>query len=351
MVTTPIVTNMKTANASQNPPPAAQLIQMAMGGIVSNILFVAARLGIADQLANGPRTPADVAGSIGAHAQSLYRLMRTLAGFGILSEIDGQKFELTPVGEALQTGAPGAARATLLTFGGSLFTAAFNELEHSVRTGETGLQKAIGMGIFDALAQRPEEARLFSETMVGFHGAEPPAVVEAYDFSGVGTIVDVGGATGNMLAAILGRYPQPRGVLFDMAHVVADAPTLLGQHGVTSRVTVEAGNFFESVPNGGDAYILSHIIHDWTEEQCLTILRNVRKAMSPMSKLLIVEFVLPTGNTPHPGKVLDMVMLALPGGTERTESEYAALLAKAGFRLNRVVPTASAASIVEALPA
>lgn len=342
---------MKTTTASPPPPPASQLIQMGMGAVVSNIVYVAAKLGIADQLANGPRTPADVAGSIGAHAQSLYRLMRTLAGFGILSEIDGQRFELTPVGEALRTGAPGAARATLLTFGGSLFTQAFSELEYSVRTGETGFQKATGMGIFDALAQRPEEAKLFSETMVGFHGAEPPAVAEAYDFSDVGTIVDVGGATGNMLAAILGRHPQPRGVLFDMPHVVADAPTLLARHGVTSRVALAAGNFFESVPSGGDAYILSHIIHDWTEEQCLTILRNVRKAMSPTSKLLIVEFVLPTGNTPHPGKVLDMVMLALPGGTERTESEYNALLAKAGFRLNRVVPTASAASIVEAFPA
>lgn len=342
---------MKTDDASQTTPPAAQLIQMGMGGVVSNILYVAARLGIADQLANGPRTPADVAASIGAHAQSLYRLMRTLAGFGILSEIDAQRFELTPVGEALRTGAPGAARATLLTFGGSLFTQALGELEHSVRTGETGFQKATGMGIFDALAQRPEEARLFSETMVGFHGAEPPAIAEAYDFSGVGTIVDVGGATGNMLAAILGRHPQPRGVLFDMSHVVADAPALLAQHGVTSRVSLASGNFFESVPSGGDAYILSHIIHDWTEDLCLTILRNVRQAMSPTSKLLIVEFVLPTGNTPHPGKVLDMVMLALPGGTERTESEYAVLLAKAGFRLNRVVPTASAASIVEALPA
>jgi hypothetical protein len=140
-------------------------------------------------------------------------------------------------------------------------------------------------------------------------------------------------------------------VLFDLPHVVTGAPALLEQHGVASRVSLASGNFFEAVPSGGDAYILSHIIHDWTEEQCLTILRNVRKAMSPSSKLLIVEFVLPTGNTPHPGKVLDMVMLALPGGSERTEAEYDALLAKAGFRLNRVVPTASAASIVEALPA
>jgi hypothetical protein len=345
-----MVDNMQS-NVAQNPPPAAHLVQLAMGGIVSNIVYVAARLGIADHLAASPRTPAEVASAIGAHAPSLYRLMRTLAGFGILTETEGQKFGLTPVGEALVTGAPGAARSTVLTLCGPLFAQGLAELEHSVRTGETGFIKATGMNIFEALAQRPEEAQMFSETMVGFHGAEPPAVAEAYDFSTAGTIVDVGGATGNMLAAILGRHPQPRGVLFDLPHVVTGAPALLEQHGVGTRVSLASGNFFEAVPSGGDAYILSHIIHDWTEEQCLTILRNVRKAMSPSSKLLIVEFVLPTGNAPHPGKVLDMVMLALPGGTERTESEYNALLTKAGFRLNRVVPTASAASIVEALPA
>jgi hypothetical protein len=328
---------------------AAALVHFAMGGIVSRIVYVAAKLGVADQLAAGPRTPTEIAPAIGAHAPTLYRLMRTLAGFGILSETEDQRFGLTPIGEALKSGTPG--HATVVTIGGPLFAQGFSELEYSVRTGETGFIKATGMNVFEALAQRPDEAALFSDTMVGFHGAEPPAVAAAYDFSTAGTIVDVGGATGNMLAAILTRHPQPKGVLFDMPHVVAGAPALLAQHGVASRVSTTSGNFFESVPSGGDTYILSHIIHDWSEEQCLTILRNVRKAMSPRAKLLIVEFVLPTGNTPHPGKVLDMVMLALPGGTERTEAEYAALVAKAGFRLNRVMPTASAASIVEILPA
>jgi hypothetical protein len=335
----------------QNPAPALQLIQFAMGGIVSNIIYVAAKLGVADQLASGPRAPAEVASSIGAHPQSLYRLMRTLASLGILTESAGQKFGLTPVGQALVSSAPGAARSTVLTLCGPLFAQAFEQLEHSVRTGETGFIKATGMNIFEALAQRPEEAQMFSETMVGFHGSEPPAVAAAYDFSTLGTIVDVGGATGNMLAAILAQHPQPRGLLFDLPHVVTGAPALLEQHGVTSRVSLAGGDFFQSVPSGGDAYILSHIIHDWSEEQCLTILRNVRKAMSPSSKLLLVEFVLPSGDAPHPGKILDMVMLTLPGGTERTEPEYAALLAKAGFRLQRVLPTASPASIVEATPA
>ena len=202
----------------------------------------------------------------------------------------------------------------------------------------------------DYLASHPEDASLFSETMVGFHGQEPPAVAEAYDFSSFSTVVDVGGATGNLLAAILTRHTGPRGILFDRPYVVADAPALLEERGVAERVSIRSGDFFESVPEGGDAYVLSHVVHDWNEDQCITILENCRKAMGPNSRLLLVEMVLPAGDAPHPGKMLDMVMLVVPGGQERTEAEYADLLGKAGFRLARVIPTASAVSIVEAAP-
>ena len=207
------------------------------------------------------------------------------------------------------------------------------------------------MPVFSYLAQHPEEASHFSEAMVGFHGPEPTAVARAYDFSGIGTIVDVGGATGHMLAAILSRHAELRGVLFDRPHVVSDAPALLEAHGVEERVAIEPGDFFEGVPAGGDAYLLSHIIHDWNEDQCLTILGHCRNAIGPDGRLLIVETILPPGDTPHQGKVQDMVMLVIPGGQERTEAEYASLLAKADFRLNRVVPTESVVSVVEALPA
>jgi hypothetical protein len=210
------------------------------------------------------------------------------------------------------------------------------------------MDKIFGMNVFDYLAQHPEEAAMFSESMVGIHGDEPPAVAAAYDFSALGTIIDVGGATGNMLAHILGRYPQPKGILFDRPHVVADAPALLGAHGVADRVTITPGNFFESVPEGGDAYVLSHIIHDWTEAQCHTILGNCRRSMKNGARLLLVEFVLPEGNIPHFGKLADMVMLTIPGGEERTPSEYRTLLDAAGFTMTRVVPTASNVSIVEA---
>jgi hypothetical protein len=185
---------------------------------------------------------------------------------------------------------------------------------------------------------------------VGVHGMEPAAVAAAYDFSGFQTIADVGGSTGNMLSTILGRHAGPRGILFDMPHVVRDAPAFIQQRGLTERIRIEPGSFFESVPAGADAYILSHIIHDWNEEQCVAILDNCRRAMNPHGRLLLVEMVLPSGDTPHPGKMLDMVMLVTPGGQERTAAEYSALLDKAGFRLTRVVPTASPVSIVEAVP-
>ena len=189
---------------------------------------------------------------------------------------------------------------------------------------------------------------MFSETMIGIHGAEPPAVAAAYDFSRFATIVDAGGATGNLLTTILGKYPGSRGILYDLAHVVRDAPALIQARGLADRITIESGSFFEGVPEGGDAYLLSHIIHDWTEEQCLTILGNCQRVMKPGSRLLIIEMVLPVGDTPHPGKILAMMMLVGPGGQERTEQEYGTLLHKASLRLTRVVPTASPVSVVEA---
>lgn len=332
-------------------PPHAQLIQMASSSWIAAVVYAAAKLGLADHLAAGPRSAAELAGTTGTHAPTLHRFMRTLAGLGVLTERDAQRFALTPLGEALKTGAPGAARATLLTFCGPAFWHTWEEILYSLQTGKTAFEKIHGMPIFDYLARHPEEASHFSEAMVGFHGAEPPAVAKAYDFSGIETLVDVGGATGNMLAAILGAHAAPRGVLFDRPHVVRDAPALLEARGVADRVTIEQGNFFESVPAGGDAYILSHIIHDWNEEQCLTILGHCRKVMKPNGRLLIVETVLPAGDTPHQGKWQDMVMLVFPGGQERTEAEYASLLGKAGFRLKRVVPTESVVSVVEAVPA
>ena len=341
---------MSDSPSGQALPPHAQLIQMAAASWVSATVYTAAWFGLADHLAAGPKSATELAVDTATHAPALHRLMRTLAGLGILTEQDGQRFALTPLGEALKTGAPGCARSTLLAFCGPAFWRSWEGMVHAVQTGETGFEKVNGAPVFDYLAQHPDQAAHFSEAMVGFHGAEPPTVAAAYDFSGFETIVDIGGATGNMLAAVLSRHAGPRGVLFDRPHVVRDAPALLTAHGVQQRVTIEEGNFFERVPSGGDVYVLSHIIHDWSEDQCLTILGHCRQAMKPGGRLLIVETVLPPGDTMHQGKLQDMVMLVVPGGQERTEAEYAALLEKASFRLTRVVPTDSVVSIVEATP-
>jgi hypothetical protein len=331
-------------------PPHAQVIQMAFGFWASRALYAAAKLGLSDKLAGGPRSAAELAKETGTLASALHRLMRLLAALGILrTESDGQRFSLTPLGEALKTDAPGFARETLLAIAGPIGWNAFGEYMYSLETGKTGFEKAFGLPAFDYLAQHPEDAANFVKAMIGIHGGEVPAVVAAYDFSGFGTIVDVGGSSGNMLVEIVKHNPKPRGVLFDLPHIVRDAPARFRAQGVGDRISAEGGSFFESVTAGGDAYILSHVIHDWNEEQCLTILGHCRTAMKPDAKLLIVEMVIPAGDEMHPSKLLDLTMLVMPGGQERTEAEYATLLDKAGFRLTRVVPTASPVSVVEAV--
>jgi predicted O-methyltransferase YrrM len=337
--------------ASPALPPHVQLIQMATGAWAARTLHAAAMLGLADQLTDKPKSAAELAGAVRAHAPSLHRLMRTLASLGVLAEQKEQRYALTTLGEALKINAPGSARSTVLTFGSPWAQSAWEHLVYSVQTGKTGFEKAQGMPLFDYLAQHHEDASLFNETMVGYHSQEPPAIAAAYDFSTFKTIVDIGGGTGSLLAAILTRHGGPRGVLFDLPRVAAEAPALLKAKGVNDRVTIEAGDFFKTVPAGGDAYVLSHIIHDWDRDQCLTILRHIREVVNSGGRLLIAEMVLPAGDTPHPGKMLDMAMLVWPGGQERTLAEYDHLLSQGGFHLTRVVPTDSAVNIVEAVAA
>ena len=329
-------------------PPQAQLMQMAMGFMMSDLLGTAVKLKLADHLADGPKTAEELAGPTGTHAPSLYRLLRTLSSHGLFAEDGERRFALTALSEPLRTGAPGSVKTSVQMITGDLFQRTFANLTYSVQTGKTAFEKEFGANIFEYLSTRPDDASMFSDLMVGFHGPETAAVAAAYDFSGVGAIADIGGATGNMITTILAKNPEAKGLIYDLPHNEAAALALVGSRGMSERVKFEAGNFFESVPEGYDAYLMSHIIHDWSEEQCLTILTNCRRAMGPKSRLLIVEFVLPPGNEFHPGKMTDMIMLAVPGGEERTEQQYRELLAKAGFRLERVVPTNSAASVVEA---
>jgi hypothetical protein len=331
-------------------PAHARLIQMGIGYWVSRLVYVAARLGLADYLAGGPKNAAELAEPTQTHAPSLHRVMRALAGLGVLSEDDSHRFALTPLGEALKTGAPGSARSTILALAGEWWWRGWEQFDFSLATGGTGMQKAFGMSVFEYLASHPQDASYFNDAMIGFHGDEPPAVASVFDFSPFGTVVDVGGGTGNLLSAILERHSGVHGMLCELPHVVNAARAALDARRLGDRVTVVAIDFFKGVPPGGDAYILSHVLHDWTEAECLTILGTCRAAMKTGGRLLIVETVLPVGNAPHPGKLLDIAMLVMPGGQERTEEEYGALLSQAGFRLTRVVPTPSAVSIVEAVP-
>jgi len=338
----------KTMTTPNQPPPVARLAQMATGHFLARIVYVAAKLGIADQLAGAPKSAAEISSALGCDTKSLHRFMRTLTNFDILAPLSDGKFALTPLGDALRTDAPGFARSSILTMGGPIFWNAFSELQYTIETGKPATEKVLGMGAWDYLGQHPNDARRFSETMLNAHGAEPAAVAEAYDVSSVGVVVDVGGASGKMLASILSKYAGVRGVLFDLPQATTEAPALLKDRGIAERVTTEHGSFFDGVPVGGDVYILSHIIHDWSDEQSLAILKRCRASMKSESRLLLIELVLNEEGVSGFGSA-DVVMMTLLGGAERTTNEYAELFSRAGLRLSRVVKTTTSASIIEAV--
>jgi hypothetical protein len=333
----------------RSPDPGIQLAQMATGYWVSQAIYVAAKLQIADLLAAEPLTAAALARKIEGpiHEQALYRLLRALASVGIFAEDAAGRFGLTPLAAPLQTSVAGSRRAMVLMMGEEHYRA-WGELLHSVQTGETGFERVYGEPIFDYLSERPAAARLFDEAMVSIHGPETAAMLEAYDFSQFGVLADLGGGNGSVLRGVLARHPSVRGILFDLPGVVASAAGQMQHAGLAERCTCQGGSFFETAPSGADAYFLRHILHDWTDEQCLAILRNIHQASPPHARLLIVESVITPGNDPGFAKLLDLTMLVIPGGRERTEAEYRDLLAQGGFRLERIVPTATEVSILEA---
>ena len=344
-------TTVDTPAAAPQVPPHVQVIQMATAYWVSRAVYAVAQLGIADLLRDAPRNSADLAAATGMHPGALRRVLRTLASVGLFTTDEHGCFGLTALGTTLQSDAPGAARSTVMYLAGQLWWASWGEMLHAVRTGETGVQKALGVSVYEYLTQHPEEASHFNAAMIGFHGQEPAAIVEAYDFSGAGTVVDVGGGTGSLLGTILLANPNTRGVLLERPQVVDEAVHNLRVAGVAGRCHVVGGDFLEAVPDGGDVYIVSHCIHNWDEASCVRILEHCRRAMKPGGRLLIVEAVVRPGDEPDPAKILDLAMLLIPGGQERSQEEYRALLEKAGFRLTRVVPTRTSASLIEAVPA
>ena len=323
-----------------------QLDQMISGYWISQAIYAAAKFGIADHLKDGPKTVGDLAGATSTNPDALYRLLRALASVGIFTEGEARRFSLTPLAEPLRSDIPGSKRALSLMCGDEQFRA-WAEIDYSVRTGKIAFDKVFGKPIFDYLGEHPDKARIFDGAMVGVHGRESDAILNAYDFSGIGVVADIGGGNGSQLTEILKKHIRMKGILFDLPHVIERANERIQASGLLDRCQLVSGSFFDAVPEGADAYILRHIIHDWDEEKCLTILRNCHRAMPPASKLLVIESVIPPGNEPFHGKFLDLHMLLIPGGKERTENEYRTLFERAGFELTRIVPTGAEVSIVE----
>ena len=341
--------------AQDSTPSPDALLQMITGYASAQIVHVAAQLGLADLLGAGPRTIEDLAAATGAHAPSLARLVRALAALGIVAEADAGRVELTPLGVPLRSDVPGSVRDAVLFLVGDWFWRAWGGLLHSVRTGEPAFDRVFGMSNFEYWEHDPEAGAIHDAFFRSMARTSDAPIVATYDFSRFGTVVDVGGSTGALLAAILEAHPGVRGMLFDLPHVVSGAGPVLVQARVAGRCEVVGGSFFESVPTGGDAYILKYVIHDWDDERSLAILRRCREAMAPGAVLLLVEQVVPerleAGMEARRVTRLDLQMLVLtPGGRERTAGELRSLLQAAGFELRAVNPTASSFSILEAVP-
>jgi hypothetical protein len=330
--------------------PAAALARLLAGHQVSQAIHVAATLGIADLLRDGGRTSDELAEATGAHRDALYRLLRALASVGVVHEEEGRRFSLTPLGEPLRSDVPGSLHGWAAFVGRPYFREAWSALEHSVRTGENAFKHVHGSGPWEYRATRPEESAIFDAAMASLTGRLIPSVLDAYDFGRFGTVVDVGGGNGALLAAVLGAHGDVRGILFDQPHVVAGAEELLRARGVLDRCEIVAGSFFESVPAGGDAYVLKHIVHDWEDAESIDILRVCRRAMGDAAVVLVLERELGPPNERPEAKLSDLNMLVAPGGRERTVEEYAALFDAAGLRFERAVPSASGHSVFEAAP-
>ncbi|MEU7765552.1 methyltransferase [Nocardia sp. NPDC049190] len=331
-------------------PGHIALMELMAAGWISQAIHAAASLQIADELAAGPRTNAELAAAVGADQDALRRLLRLLISYGIFTQRADGRYALTPMAQALRRDAEVSLRDAMLFFGSTGHRNHWSHLVDAVRTGRPVGEKLYGMSFFDYVRHDRELGELFDRAMTSINTLAMEPLLAAYDFGRHATIVDVGGGEGALLTEILRRAPHSHGILFDLPEVVASAPTRFTELGLADRCTVEGGSFFDTVPQGGDAYILKHIVHDWAEPEASRILRTVRAAMAPDARLLIIELVVPEHTAPHPSKFIDLEMLVNVGGRERTESEYRDLLARHGFTLTRLVPTISPDNVLVAVP-
>ncbi|TQM32873.1 methyltransferase [Nocardia bhagyanarayanae] len=331
-------------------PAPVSMLEMITASWLTQAVYTAAKLGIADELSAGPLDAEELAERVGANPDALRRLLRLLSSRSLFRHRKDGRYELTSLGDTLRTDAPISMRAFALLVGCPEHWEHWSMLARSVETGEESVTRLRGMGVFDYMETNRELAEIFNDAMTTVSDMSIPPILAVYDFSAFRTIADVGGGHGRLLAAILKQAPRSTGILFDLPSVTAGAPPLLREHGVADRVTIESGSFFDAVPAGADAYVLKHVVETWDDARALHILRNVRRRIAQDGRLLLIEAVLPQDDSPHFGKLLDMEMLVSVGGRERTAAEYGELLTRAGFRPRRVLPTASPVSVIEAEP-
>lgn len=330
--------NAATPELQPQLPPEAIIMQMAMGFIVSQSLAVAARLRIADHLKDGGKTTKELAELTETHEPSLYRLLRALASIGVLQKDSENRFSNTPLGNVLRSDHPQSMRAALNMMGDPEHWNSHGNMQQSVKTGEIAFEYTFGMPVFPYFSQNHEAAKVFDESMTSFSAAVAEAVSSSYDFSEASTIADIAGGRGILLAKILQKNPKATGILFEQEHVLEG--NILAQESVAKRTELVSGDFFNEIPVVADIYLMKFIIHDWNDEQSIQILNNLAKSAPQGSKLLLVETVVEEDdNAPSLSKIMDLNMLVMTGGKERTPSEYAELFEKTGFKFVKVYPT------------
>jgi hypothetical protein len=334
-------------NAVDVSAPPETLFKMITATWVSQALYVAAELGLADLLKDGPRHHADLAKAAGVQADPLRRVLRALASVGVFAEREPGRFELTPLAEFLRSDVPGSMRAMARMFGADWHWRAHGDILYCLDTGRPSFERVYGKGLFDYFNENPEAGKLFGEAISGGGPSHGHPAVAAYDLSSFNTIVDVGGGYGGFIISALKANPDATGILFDLPLTVEGARARVEAAGLNGRCQLFGGDFFKSVPAGGDVYFSENVIHDWNDEKALAILKNIHRAMPAHGKLLLFEMLIPEGNEPFFGKLLDLEMMVLVGGKERTEAEFRALYEAAGFRLTRITPTESPLSLIE----
>ena len=326
--------------------PGVQLFKYMTGNWTRKPIYIAAELGIADILENGPKNIQELAALTLTHTPTLYRIMRALASLGIFAEKEDQVFELTPMAELLKTD---ALQSAAIMFNAEWSDKAWSFLLDSVCTGKTAFEEAHEMPLMDWLSQNPKAADVFNKANAVKAAQTHRAVLDVYDFSQIQTVTDIGGGTGALMMEILSKYTHLSGIIADVPHVIKKANEIINKHNLQNRCSTAECDFFNHVPSGSDVFILSHILHDWSDEQCQIILNNCKQAMKASSKLLIIEMIVPDGNQPSVAKLLDLEMLVITGGRERTEKEFLELLGSAGLRLERVIPTRENIFVLEAM--